>query len=108
VFDQIKESDRLIPIEEEPAYIKRADAVILTATSVFNGTFMEIIDNTAENCDIFLLGPSSIMDRDMLSYRNIRKIFGSIFAAKDERILKATTQGFCTKEFIKYGRKVSI
>lgn len=108
VFDQIKESDLLVPIEDEPEYIKKADAVILTATSIFNGTFMEIIDNTGENCDIFLLGPSAIMAPDMFRYRNIKKIFGAIFPARDEKMLNAITRGLCTKEFIRYGRKVSI
>lgn len=108
VFDKIQESDLLVPIEDELAYIKKAGAVILTATSIFNGTFMEIIDNTGENCDIFLLGPSAIMDRDMFRYRNIKKIFGAIFPARDERMLDAVTRGLSTKEFIRYGRKVSI
>jgi len=108
VFDQIKESDLLVPIEDEPAYIKKADAVILTATSIFNGTFMDIIADTGENCDIFLLGPSAIMDRDMFRYRNIKKIFGAVFPPADERLLDAITRGLCTKEFIRFGRKVSI
>lgn len=107
VFDMIKESSGLLPLKDEIEYIKRADAIILTATSVFNGTFMEIVDNTGENCDIFLLGPSAIMDRDMFQYKNIKKIFGAIFRLHDERVLDVIKEGYGTKKFLKFGRKVS-
>jgi uncharacterized protein (DUF4213/DUF364 family) len=108
VFDKIKESSLLEPISKEMAYIKKADALILTATTIFNGTFMEIVDHSCENCDIFLLGPSAILDRDMFRYKNIKRIFGAVFEPGDERVLNTIKQGFGTKKFIRYGRKVTI
>jgi len=108
VFDKIKDSSLLEPIKQEMSYIKKADALILTATSIFNGTFMEIVDHSCEKCDIFLLGPSTIMDRDMFRYKNIKRIFGAVFEPGDERVLNTIKQGFGTKKFIRYGRKVTI
>jgi len=108
VFDKIKESSLLEPITQEMPYIKKADALILTATSIFNGTFMEIVDHSREKCDIFLLGPSAIMDKDMFRYKNIKGIFGAVFDPGDERVLDTIKQGFGTKKFIQYGRKVTI
>jgi uncharacterized protein (DUF4213/DUF364 family) len=108
VFDKIKESRQLEPINQEMAYIRKADALILTATSIFNGTFMDIVDHSCEKCDIFLLGPSAIMDRDMFRYKNIKGIFGAVFESGDERVLDTIKQGFGTKKFIQYGRKVTI
>ncbi|UCH96148.1 MAG: hypothetical protein JSV88_04640 [Candidatus Aminicenantes bacterium] len=84
----IKEHDELLPIQNERKYIKKADAIILSATTIFNGTFMEIVNHTGENCDIYLLGPSSIMDKDMFRHKNIRKIFGAIFKPGDQRVLE--------------------
>ncbi|MGD2085494.1 MAG: DUF364 domain-containing protein [Candidatus Aminicenantes bacterium] len=108
VFDMIREHDELLPIKNEMKYIKKADAIILSATSIFNDTFMDIVTHTGENCDIFLLGPSSIMDKDMFRYKNIKKIFGSIFKPGDQNVLDAIRNGFGTKKYIKYGRKVSL
>ena len=108
VFDKIKESGVLVPIKDEIKYIKEAEAIILSATTVFNGTFLEIIDNSPQDCDIFLLGPSSIMHRDMFRYKNIKGIFGSIFELHDERVLDVIKKGYGTKKFLKFGRKVSL
>lgn len=108
VFDMIKENCLCISIKDEMEYVKNADAIILSATSIANNTFTDIVYNTREKCDIFLLGPSSIMNRDMFEYKNIKKIFGSIFKSDDENVLDVIRNGFGTKKFIKYGRKVSL
>lgn len=106
VFDLIKKNHKLIPIEKEMETIKKGDAIILSATTISNNTFMEIINNSGVNCDIFLLGPSSIMNKDLFEYRNIKKIFGSIFESYDERVLNIIKQGYGTKKFLPFGKKV--
>jgi uncharacterized protein (DUF4213/DUF364 family) len=108
VFDMIKEHDELLPIKNEMKYIKKADAIILSATTIFNGTFVDIVNQTIENCDIFLLGPSAIMDKDMFSYKNIKRIFGAIFKPGDQNVLDVIRNGFGTKKYLPYGRKVSL
>ena len=107
VFDMIKKNPQLTPLDEKGVYIKNADLVILSATTVFNGTFMEIVKSTGKTSDIFLLGPSSIMNRDMLNYRNIKKIFGSIFESHDRKVLDTIKCGQGTRKFLRYGKKVS-
>jgi len=108
VFDLIKTNGELGSIKDEMEYIKKAETIILSATSIMNGTFMDIVTHSRENCDIFLLGPSSIMNRDMFEYKSIKKIFGAIFKPDDENVLNVIRNGFGTKKFIKYGRKVSL
>ena len=108
VFDMIKENGGLIPIENEIEYIQKADAIILSATTIANGTFMDIVTHSRENCDIFLLGPSSIMNRDMFEYKNIKKIFGSIFKSYDKKVLNTIKNGYGTKAFLQFGKKVSL
>jgi uncharacterized protein (DUF4213/DUF364 family) len=108
VFDLIKKNGELIPIKDEIEYVKKADAVILSATSIANGTFMEIVTHSQENCDIFPLGPSSILSRDIFEYRNIKKIFGSVFKSHDEQVLNTIRNGYGTRKFLKFGQKVSL
>jgi uncharacterized protein (DUF4213/DUF364 family) len=108
VFDMIKKNSQLTPLNEERENIQKADLIILSATTIFNGTFMEIVNSTGKTCDIFLLGPSSIMDRDMFECRNIKKIFGSIFESHDQKVLDSIKRGQGTRKFLQYGKKVSL
>jgi uncharacterized protein (DUF4213/DUF364 family) len=108
VFDLVKQNKNLTSSKKKLLHIKRADGIILSATSMFNGTFMEIINNTSDECDIFILGPSSIMDGDMFQYNNIRGIFGAVFNPHDNRVLDVIRCGMGTQKFIQFGRKVSL
>lgn len=108
VFDKIKKDEALEPMQNKSQRIKTADAVILSATTIFNGTFREIVSGTKEKCDIFLLGPSAILHRDMFAYKNIKKIFGSIFTPFDDRVLETIKKGHGTREFARFARKVSL
>ena len=108
VFDRLKKDCLLDPIGNEIETVKKADAVILSATSIFNGTFTEIVNNTGNHCHVFLLGPSAIMDRDMFTYKNIKGIYGSIFELHDERVLDAVKNGQGTRTFLQFGKKVSL
>lgn len=93
------------PVKEMES-VGKADAIILTATSIFNKTFMNIVNDTGDNCDIFLLGPTSIMTKEMFDYRNIKMIFGAIFEKKDERVLETIKNGGGTRLFLPFGKKV--
>ncbi|MFH2141151.1 MAG: DUF364 domain-containing protein, partial [Bacteroidota bacterium] len=67
-----------------------------------------IINNTNNKCDIFLLGPSNILHSDMIDYRNIKFVFGSVFQKNDLRVLKIISEGGGTPDFLKYLEKVYI
>ena len=106
VFDMLKEDRELVSMEDITDYVNKANAVILSSTTVFNNSFMNIVNNTGENCDIFLLGPSSIMNRDMFLYKNIKGIFGSVFEKNDERVLNVIENGYGTRKFLPFGGKI--
>ena len=105
VFDFLKEDPVLIPISEQKKFLKEADAVILTSTSIFNGTFTDSINNTNGNCDIFMIGPSSIMTPELLEYKNIKMIFGAAFDKSDDRVLKIIQEDGGTRRFLKFENK---
>ena len=105
VFD-LRDDAVSLPLSEQKDYLKRADAVILSATSIFNGTFDEIITNT--NGDTFILGPTSILHEKFFEYKPVKGIFGSIFEPDDNRVENAVADGWGTRQFLKFGKKVSL
>lgn len=106
IFDKQIEHSSIVSMEQQMEYLSKADVLILSATTIFNNTFCEQIKNTSKNCDIFLLGPSAIMCRELLGYRNINTIFGTIFEKNDSRVLKQIKLGGGTKTFSPFARKV--
>ena len=105
VFDLMRKSHVLIPISEQKKMLGEADAVILTSTSIFNVTFLNSINATNDHCDIFMLGPSSIMAPEILHYKNIKIICGAVFKKRDYGVLKIIQEGGGTKDFLKFENK---
>ena len=105
VFDIGKYDHVLTPISEKKKYLEEADALILTSTSIFNATFIDSINATNDNCDIYMLGPSSIMTQELLDYRNIKIILGATFKKSDYRVINIIENDGGTKDFLKYGIK---
>jgi len=108
VYDIAKKSSNLDDIESMEDSLHNAEAVILTGTTVFNGTFTSVIGKTGDNTDIFLLGPSNILSEQMFEYRNIKVVFGSVFERGDSRVLDKIAQGSGTRGFLQYLKKVYI
>ena len=107
-FDKKQTDKRLKNMSEMNKYLRYADAVILTATSIFNKTFWHVINRTKDECKIYLLGPSSIIAPKILTYRNIEMIFGAVFPLYEEKVLEVIADGGGTKKFLKLGEKVVI
>lgn len=105
VFDIGKYDHVLTPISEKRKFLEEADALILTSTSIFNATFIDSINATNDNCDIHMLGPSSIMTQELLDYRNIKIILGATFKKSDYRVINIIENDGGTKDFLKYGIK---
>lgn len=106
IFDRAMEDERLLPESEKEEYVGNADCLIVSGTTIQNGTFSHLLSQTKDNCDIFLLGPSSIMHEDMFNHTTIKGIFGAIFEKNDERVLEQIEKGCGTRGFIKFGQKV--
>jgi uncharacterized protein (DUF4213/DUF364 family) len=106
IFDKAIEDDKLTNMTEQLAEIAKADALILSSTSVFNNTFLDLINATNDNCDIYTLGPSTILNKEMFQYRNIKLLFGSIFTPNDVNTLKIIQNGGGTKQFLPFMDKV--
>ncbi len=106
IFDKAEEDPKLTDMSEQLAEIAKTDALILSSTSVFNNTFLDIINATNDNCDIYTLGPSTILNSEMFKYRNIKLLFGSVFESNDVNTLKIIQNGGGTKQFLPFMNKV--
>ena len=105
-FDRIVSGPGISPQNGQMEGIQIADAIILTATSVYNQTFMDIVNHSPADCKIFILGPSTTLHRDMFQYPNIQVLFGSLFKPYDTRPLHVIGQGKGTRDFIPFMKKV--
>ena len=72
IFDKAVEDEKLTSMQNQLHKVSEADALILSSTSVFNNTFLELTNATKEGCDIYTLGPSTILNREMFQYKNIK------------------------------------
>lgn len=105
IFDLRNSETFITSNSQQNHYLQKADAVILIATSIFNLSFLDIVNNTQQNCEIFMLGPSSIMTEEIFQYKNIKMIFGSTFQKFDKRVLEIIRNNGGTRDFLKFGEK---
>ena len=106
VFDNLITKPGIIDPEKQQEFIRKAEAVVLTGTSVFNHTFSTVMDWTKAGCDIFVLGPSTILHPDMFLYGDINVLFGALFEKNDTNPLDIIEQGKGTRDFLPFMRKV--
>jgi len=106
IFDKSAQDSTLTDMNEQIVTTSQADALIITSTTVFNSTFLELVNATKDKCDIFTLGPSTIMNNEMFKYRNVKLLFGSVFEPNDILTLKIIQAGGGTKQFMPYMKKV--
>ena len=108
IFDLESNNEEIVDIKKQKEYIAKADVVILTSTTVFNNTFIDIVNSTSNQCKVFTLGPSTILSTDMFKYKNIHTIFGSVFKKNDTELLNIIRNGGGTKSFLHLMKKVCL
>jgi len=106
IFDLDPTDKPVAPIDTQHLYLSRADAVILTATSISNMTFTELMENVSSNADVFILGPSTTLDPDLLQYPKVKALFGSRFSPYDSNSLDIINSGGGTKSILPFIKKV--
>ncbi|MBN2893950.1 MAG: hypothetical protein JXL97_18925 [Bacteroidales bacterium] len=103
IFD-LKNKEVTVPMEFQKNYLKKCDAAIVTATTFYNNTFLDITENCSG--DIYILGPSTIMHPYIFEFSNVKYLFGSLFERNDNRVLDIIGQDLGTRHFLKLGKKV--
>ena len=99
------ENEGLLPDSLQGEYLRRADAVILSATTIFNRSFSQVIAETKDTCDVFILGPSTPLATELFQHQNVCALFGTVFQPDDRRVLEVIKAGKGTRSFIKFASK---
>jgi uncharacterized protein (DUF4213/DUF364 family) len=105
-FDLLEKNKYLSPLEEMEQTVGEADAIVVSSTTIFNQTLEGINDMVSDRCDIYMLGPSTIMHPDMFKYTRIKALFGSVFKPHDKAVINIIKQGCGTPEFSGHMQKV--
>ncbi len=105
-YDILEKSKYLDPLEEMHGAVRKADALVVSSTTIFNKTLKEITDLASAECDIFMLGPSTIMHPDMFRHTPVKALFGSVFKLHDKAVINIIKSGCGTPEFSGHMRKV--
>ncbi len=108
IFDNSKNDNIIVDQSLQKKYLFEAECVILTATTIVNNTFMEIVSNSGSSCDLFLVGPSTPMSEEMFKYRNVKALFGTIFKKNDTEVINIIKKGEGTRIFKHLGKKVAL
>ncbi len=108
IFDLDPIDKPVAPIETQQFYLAKADVVILTATTISNMTFTELMGNVNPSAEVFVLGPSTNLDIDMLNYPKVKALFGSKFSPFDSASLDLIEEGCGTKKIMPFIKKVFI
>lgn len=106
IFDLDSVEKPVESIENQREYLSKADAVVLTATSIFNMTYEKVLVESNPNADIFVLGPSTPVDILMFSDSRVKILFGTQFNKDDLRVLEIIRLGGAAKTFLPLAKKV--
>lgn len=108
VFDQSRDFPEVVPAEELDRLVPEAERIIMTSTTIFNGSFNRIMALRNPGAELFLLGPSTPLDPEFKKEYGISGLFGMVFEPYDFEVLRLIGQGEGTPAFSAKGKKVSL
>lgn len=108
VFDYSKNEKFIRKQELMPDCLKKANSVILTGTTIINNTFSDILNQTKNNCAVFLIGPSVPLSKALFETGKIKGIFGTVFKDNKQSVIDLIKQGEGTDYLKKYGTKIAL
>ncbi|MDT8308526.1 MAG: DUF364 domain-containing protein [Bacteroidales bacterium] len=106
VFDKAGTGEYLTDMGLQKKHLHSADAAIITGTSMFNRTFPGLIKVIPKTSDIFILGPSTILDKRIFEKTHVTALFGAVFDPHDRIVLKIIREGGGTPDFVDRMQKV--
>lgn len=108
IFDLRKTDPDILPIEELPESVHQARQLVVSASSLINQSFTEILSYSHSESDLYLLGPSTPLDEGFKTAFRIRRLFGMVFEPYEFAVLDRIGQGLGTQSFSTFGEKVSL
>ncbi|MPM39361.1 hypothetical protein SDC9_85994 [bioreactor metagenome] len=107
VFDFVKQGPELLPLDQMDDYLRRADVLITTGTSISNGSIDKMSGLMKNSARIYIIGPSSPLSPVLFELiPQLKGIFGSI--VKSREILPKIDSGAGTRQLHDELRKVAL
>lgn len=107
VFDFFNKEPFIIDYDKRFELIPKADCIIISATTIFNETFIELTELSSPDCEIHILGPSTPMTKEMFNYKNIKYLHG-ILPFDNKEIIESIKNNEGTRKFIRFCKKVML
>lgn len=107
-FDLNGDYADLAPMSRMEEQLGEADCVIMSATTLVNSSFTDVVAKIRPGSSIYMLGPSTPLHPLFREQYNITGSFGMIFRPYDFEVLEIISQGMGTQSFSKKGNKVSL
>ena len=108
IFDHNKDDQTLTPMAEQAYWLKKADLVIMSATTLANNTFNQIISNINSQTKDAFTGPSSILHHDFFRFLPNGIISGMLFEPGNQELIDCIKAGHGTQYFKRFGKKVDL
>ena len=106
IFDLNEEDKPVEPISLQKEALKNSNCLILTATSIFNLTYLDLLSYVPSNCEVYILGPSTPLSPLLFSKFNVAGLFGARFNPFDFDVLNSISEGGGTRSFLNRMEKV--
>ncbi|PLW98551.1 MAG: hypothetical protein C0593_05260 [Marinilabiliales bacterium] len=106
VFDRAVTHERLENMDNLKDEIVKADQIIVTSTTIFNGTFFEVLSLNRNAVPVYMLGPSTILHDDMFKYPGVKGLFGMSFKKFDNKTGDIIASGGGTRDFNIFAAKI--
>ncbi len=106
VFDRAVDHPRLEPMENLQQAVHEAEQIVLTSTTIFNGTFFQVLSENVNAVPVYLLGPSTLLHDHMFSYPGVQGLFGMDFTDFDDRIADIIGNDGGTRDFNIFATKI--
>lgn len=106
IFDLDQTERPVQPLTLQKRHLEQADMAIITATSISNKTFNELIAFTRPQSRVYILGPSTPLHDALFGYPQVKGLFGSLFQPSDAMLHRVIMAGGGTRDFMGYMRKV--
>ena len=91
----------------EQDLLPKCDVVILTATSLLNGTFDNLVAISKEAREVCLMGPSTPLIPELFRERGVTLLSGRRFTDPD-RLMRVVSEAGGQRSFGEFSRKVNI
>lgn len=108
IFDRNVSDSLVMPPEALPEALQHCPLMVLTSTTLSNGSFAKMLEHVSPGTEVWMLGPSTPLTSLMAGYPSVTRLFGTLFPADCHQLHDLVAHGAGTREFNHLGNKVCL